>query len=60
MTSDIWLARSDLALRSPNTQVTASETFDLPQPFGPTMAFSVPVNFTDTGSTNDLNPEISR
>jgi hypothetical protein len=60
MTSSIRVARSVLALRSPSTQVTASETLDLPQPLGPTMAFKLPVKRTETGSTKDLKPEISR
>src|SRR5437763_14884696 len=37
MTSSISPPRRDLALFSPIAQRSASTTFDLPQPFGPTM-----------------------
>src|SRR5207249_8004769 len=53
-------ARSDLWLCSPNTQLMASTTFDLPHPFGPTMhVVPVPLNVTTVRSQNDLNPVIS-
>src|SRR5665811_123367 len=38
ITSSVFLDRSALWLVSPSTQRTASETFDLPEPLGPTMA----------------------
>ena len=38
------------------TQRTASMTFDLPQPFGPTTPVKLLGNVTAVGSTNDLNP----
>src|SRR5688572_26588601 len=59
MTSSIVPPRRDLALCSPSTQVMASDRLLLPHPFGPTMAVIPPANSTRTGSTNDLNPEIS-
>ena len=37
MTSAILLPLKDLTDCSPKTQRTASEIFDLPQPFGPTI-----------------------
>src|SRR5207245_1209542 len=47
-------------LCSPNTQLMASTTFDLPHPFGPTMhVVPVPLNVTTVRSQNDLNPVIS-
>ena len=53
-------ARSDLWLCSPNTQLMASTTLDLPHPFGPTMhVVPVPLNVTTVRSQNDLNPVIS-
>src|SRR5260370_16224098 len=56
MTSCIDSPRSADALDSPSTQRTASMTFDLPQPFGPTMPTSCPGVAMVTGSTNDLKP----
>ena len=38
MTSSIFAPRSARARCSPSTHRTASDTFDLPHPFGPTMA----------------------
>jgi hypothetical protein len=52
--------RSDLALCSPSTQEMASERLLLPQPLGPTMAVIPSGKSRATGSTKDLNPEISR
>src|SRR6476619_7534115 len=57
MTSCIDSPRSADALDSPSTQRTASMTFDLPQPLGPTMPTSCPGVAIDVGSTNDLKPE---
>src|SRR6201982_4308832 len=48
--------RSAEALGSPSTQRTASMTFDLPQPLGPTMPTSCPGVAIVAGSTNDLKP----
>src|SRR3954447_18770883 len=56
MTSCIDSPRSADALDSPSTQRTASMTFDLPQPLGPTMPTSCPGVAMDVGSTNDLKP----
>ena len=56
MTSCIDSPRSAEAFDSPSTQRTASITFDLPQPFGPTMPTSWPGVPMVVGSTNDLNP----
>ncbi len=57
MTSCIDSPRSAEAFDSPSTQRTASMTFDLPQPLGPTMPTSWPGVAMVVGSTNDLNPE---
>src|SRR6266545_7835975 len=56
MTSCIDSPRSAEAFDSPSTQRTASMTFDLPQPLGPTMPTSCPGVAIVAGSTNDLNP----
>src|SRR3982751_2568813 len=56
MTSCIDSPRSADAFDSPSTQRTASMTFDLPQPLGPTMPTSCPGVAMDVGSTNDLKP----
>src|SRR5262249_51731833 len=53
-------ARRDLWLCSPRTQLMASTTLDLPQPFGPTMqVVPVPLKVTTVRSQNDLKPVIS-
>ena len=57
MTSCIDSPRSADAFDSPSTQRTASMTFDLPQPLGPTMPTSCPGVAMVVGSTNDLKPE---
>ena len=56
MTSCIDSPRSSAALLSPSTQRTASMTFDLPQPLGPTTPTRLPGTSIWVGSTNDLNP----
>src|SRR5215813_10548860 len=56
ITSCIDSPRSAEALDSPSTQRTASMTFDLPQPLGPTMPTSCPGVAIEAGSTNDLKP----
>src|SRR5580698_4702703 len=59
MTSCMCRPRRLLADCSPSTQVMASEIFDLPQPFGPTMAARPsPESCTSVRSQNDLNPRI--
>ena len=60
ITSSMVSPRRLLALCSPRTQVMASERFDLPHPFGPTMAVMPPANWRSVGSTKDLNPDSSR
>src|SRR6516162_10740916 len=51
--------RSVFADCSPRTQAMASARFDLPQPFGPTMAATPsPWNLNSVRSQNDLNPRI--
>jgi hypothetical protein len=60
MQSAMRSARRDLWLCSPNTHEIASTTFDLPQPFGPTMqVVPEPLNVTTVRSQNDLKPTIS-
>src|ERR1051325_11408243 len=56
ITSCIESPRSAAARLSPSTQRTASMTFDLPQPLGPTMPTSLPGVAIVVGSTNDLKP----
>src|SRR5678816_2668906 len=56
ITSCIDSPRNAEAFDSPSTQRTASMTFDLPQPFGPTIPTSWPGVAIAVGSTNDLNP----
>ena len=60
MTSAISPPRSALADCSPKTQRMASETLDLPQPFGPTMAVTPGWKFSDVLSANDLKPRTVR
>src|SRR5690349_3836407 len=60
-TSFISPPRRDFARCSPSTHEIASETFDLPQPLGPTTAvIPLPVKTISVWSANDLKPEISR
>jgi hypothetical protein len=56
-TSVIESLRRFLAELSPKTQRTASITFDLPQPLGPTMQDILEGKVTVVGSTKDLKPE---
>src|SRR5213078_2364050 len=60
ITSAISPPRSALADCSPNTQRTASETLDFPQPFGPTKALTPGRKFNDALSAKDLNPRTVR
>src|SRR5690606_25231562 len=48
--------RKRLAALSPMTQRIASMMFDLPQPFGPTIADMLVGSCSEVGSTNDLKP----
>src|SRR5207302_8239582 len=60
MQSAMRSARRDLWLCSPSTQEMASTTFDLPQPFGPTIhVVPEPLNVTTVRSQNDLKPTIA-
>src|SRR3989344_4389128 len=54
------LPRRDFIDCSPITQRMASATFDLPEPFGPTIALMGTVNSSVVERAKDLNPEISR
>ncbi len=56
MTSSIFPPRSVLAPCSPITQARASTTFDLPDPFGPTMHVTPGSSAKVVGCANDLNP----
>ena len=60
ITSSILSPRRLLALCSPITQVMASATLLLPQPFGPTIAVTPRSNASSERSENDLKPLISR
>ena len=57
ITSVIESPLSLLAELSPITHLTASITFDFPQPFGPTTPTKFEGNVMIVGSTNDLKPE---
>ena len=56
MTSSILAERSERGPWAPSTQVTASTTFDLPLPLGPTTTVMPGSNSSTVGSANDLNP----
>ncbi len=56
MTSSILAERSERGPCAPRTQVTASTTFDLPLPLGPTTTVIPGSNSSTVGSANDLNP----
>src|SRR5437773_2827182 len=60
MRSSIRSPRRLLALCSPITQVIASATLLLPQPFGPTIAVTPLSKASSERSEKDLNPLISR
>src|SRR4051812_47143584 len=55
-TSSGFSARSSVGLREPAAQRIASETFDLPEPFGPTITPTPGSRRTSTGSGKDLKP----
>src|ERR1041385_3986059 len=59
ITSSILPPRSSRADCSPSTHRTASETFDLPQPLGPTIAVTPSSKLSVTVSAKDLKPESS-
>src|SRR5438477_9364739 len=59
MPSAISPPRSDLADCSPKTQRTASQTLDLPQPLGPTMAVTPSWKWKIVLSAKDLKPKSS-
>src|SRR5690554_4988604 len=56
MTSSILPPRSVLAPCSPITQASASTTFDLPEPFGPTTQVTPSSKANVVDCANDLNP----
>src|SRR6478752_8971378 len=56
MTSSILPPRSDLAPCSPITQLRASTTFDLPDPFGPTTQVMPGSKASVVVDANDLKP----
>src|SRR6516162_5595483 len=56
MTSSILALRNERGPWAPSTQVTASTTFDLPLPFGPTTTVMPGSNSSTVGSAKDLNP----
>src|SRR5208282_4936673 len=60
MTSAISPPRKALADCSPRTHRMASETLDLPQPFGPTMAVTPGWKFSAVLSAKDLKPKTVR
>ena len=55
-TSSGFSARSSVGLSEPAAQRIASATFDLPEPFGPTITPTPGSRRTSTGSGNDLKP----
>ena len=56
MTSSILVDRTTFGPWAPRTQATASTTFDLPDPFGPTTTVMPGSSSIVVGSANDLNP----
>src|SRR3954469_4945146 len=56
MTSSILPPRSDLAPCSPMTQLSASSTFDLPDPFGPTTQVIPGSKRSVVAEAKDLKP----
>src|SRR4051794_6413793 len=56
MTSSILPPRSDLAPCSPMTHASASTTFDLPEPLGPTTQVTPGSKLSVVAEANDLNP----
>src|SRR3989344_4673661 len=60
MRSSPFCPRSDFSERSPSTQRKASVAFDLPEPFGPTMAVIGDSKSKSVFLAKDLKPESSR
>src|SRR5258705_3948425 len=60
ITSAISPPRSALADCSPSTQRMASDTLDLPQPLGPTIAVMPGKKLSEVLSAKDLNPRTVR
>src|SRR2546423_4889569 len=60
MTSAIAPPRNALADCSPNTQRIASEIFDFPHPFGPTIAATPGTKLSVVLSAKDLKPRAVR
>ncbi len=56
MTSSIFVDRTTFGPWAPSTQATASTTFDLPDPFGPTTTVMPGSSSIVVGSANDLKP----
>ena len=56
MTSSIFAERTVRGPWAPSTQATASTTFDLPLPLGPTTTVIPGSNSSTAGSAKDLNP----
>src|ERR1700730_3050669 len=56
ITSSIFCPRKVFGLCSPRAHRIASATFDLPQPFGPTMQVTPGKTWTSVFSANDLKP----
>ena len=56
ITSSIFPPRNDLAPCSPITQESASTTFDLPEPFGPTTQVIPCSKLRVVEEAKDLNP----
>ena len=56
ITSSIFAPRRDREDCSPRTHRMASEIFDFPEPFGPTIAVMPPRNLISVRSGNDLKP----
>jgi hypothetical protein len=57
ITSSISEPRIEVGRVSPITQRSASNRFDLPQPFGPITAVRPGSMWSSVGSTKDLKPE---
>ena len=56
MTSSIFVERTTFGPWAPRTQATASTTFDLPDPFGPTTTVTPGSRSMVVGSAKDLKP----
>ena len=56
MTSSIFWLRTDFGAWAPSTHATASTTFDLPEPLGPTTTVTPGSSAMVVESANDLKP----